>query len=135
MTKHKLYLLILILSIIGFIWLIINFYYFTFNNTYTICFFRNTTGIACPACGSTNAVIALLKGNLLQAISINALSLIILPLLFILPIWIIYDLFTKKQSFYNCYNLAEQILKRKQVAIPIIILVLFFWIWNIKKHL
>ena len=45
------------------------------------------------------------------------------------------DLATKKKSFYVAYIKMETVLKQKKVAIPLIILVVLDWIWNIYKEL
>jgi hypothetical protein len=56
-------------------------------------------------------------------------------MMFGLPIWIVFDLLFKKESFYKYYQKAEAIMKTKWVAILLIILVIINWIWNIKKEL
>lgn len=46
------------------------------------CFFNQLTGMLCPACGGTRAMIHLLNGNIRLALKNNALAVFILPLVF-----------------------------------------------------
>ena len=46
---------------------------------FTVCGFKNLTGLPCPACGLTHSFCALGKGNLTDAFAFNALG----PLLFL----------------------------------------------------
>lgn len=45
------------------------------------CLFREVTGLLCPGCGMTHAIVAILHGNFAEAMQENALSLTVLPLL------------------------------------------------------
>ena len=49
--------------------------------------------------------------------------------------WIVFDLGTKKQTFFINYKKAEAIIRTKKLAIFLIILVILNWIWNIYKEL
>lgn len=50
-----------------------------FDDYFTVCGFKNLTGLPCPGCGLTHSFCALGKGNLLGAVAFNALG----PLLFL----------------------------------------------------
>ncbi|HYV06628.1 MAG TPA: DUF2752 domain-containing protein [Blastocatellia bacterium] len=50
-----------------------------FDDYFTICGFKNLTGLPCPGCGLTHSFCALGKGDLLSAVAFNALG----PLLFL----------------------------------------------------
>lgn len=41
--------------------------------TASVCIFRNATGVPCPTCGSTRAVLALMRGDIMQAAAFNPL--------------------------------------------------------------
>lgn len=50
-----------------------------YDDYFTICGFKNITGLPCPGCGLTHSFCALAKGDLLSAVAFNALG----PLLFL----------------------------------------------------
>jgi hypothetical protein len=96
---------------------------------------KNVTGYACPSCGITRAFIELIKGNFLNAIYLNPLAIIVAFALLIFPTWILFDLALKKDSFYKWYKKIELQLQKGHIAIPLILLVILNWIWNINKGL
>jgi hypothetical protein len=96
---------------------------------------KNFAGFPCPSCGTTRAVQLLFKGDFTASILTNPFGIIVSSSMLFLPIWIVFDVLLKKQSFYTFYNKMESILKQKNIAIPLIILVVLNWIWNINKGL
>jgi hypothetical protein len=132
MSKNKLYSLLLIACLAGFIYLLYHIYY-PESNQYSVCIIKNISGFPCPSCGATRAVQLLFKGNLLGSIQMNPFGIIISLILTVLPFWIGLDWILKKETFYTFYNKMEWLLKQKKIAIPLIILVLLNWIWNINK--
>lgn len=46
-----------------------------------VCPFRSITGFACPGCGTLRCLHALLSGDVAAALDLNALTVIVLPLL------------------------------------------------------
>ena len=64
MTKNKLYLIVLIACFSGYLYLIFTNNY-SENGQISVCMIKNATGYACPSCGTTRAVQALLKGDLI----------------------------------------------------------------------
>lgn len=131
MNAKKLYLFILVFSFAGFIWLFINIFIHT---DITVCIFRGVTGIPCPSCGITGTLRSVFYGNLSETKEINFLSFLILPMIFVIPFWIISDLLFRKQTFYRFYLKTENILKRRKVAVPLLIVLLLNWIWILFKH-
>lgn len=134
MSKNKLYSLLLIACSAGFIYLLYQLYY-PESNTYSVCIINNVSGLPCPSCGATRAVQLLFKGDFMGSILMNPFGIIISLILILLPFWIVIDLILKKETFYTFYNKMESILKQKYIAIPLIILVVLNWIWNINKGL
>ena len=73
MSKNKLYLIVIIACFSGYLYLI-------FTNNYSedgqisVCTIKNATGYPCPSCGTTRAVQALYKGDLIGVICIESLS-------------------------------------------------------------
>jgi hypothetical protein len=134
MARNKLYGLILFLSVIGYVWLFWN-YSNAVNVGTPLCFFRKITGLPCPSCGITHSIVALMHGNLLDAIKANPLGLLMIILLIIFPFWIIVDLLLNENSFFRFYNWIEVLFKMKWIAIPSIALIIILWIINIRKSI
>ncbi len=135
MSRNKLYLLFLILSITGYIWIFWNLFRIQ-SEVYSVnfCLFRAVTGFPCPSCGTTHSVLAIIKGNFSEAIRMNPLGFIAVPVLLIFPIWILFDLILKKDGFYLFYGAMEKFISRKWVAYPAIFLLLLNWFINIFIH-
>lgn len=137
MTKRSLYSIVLGLSFIGYSWLLFNIYWDNKGNTsgFNVCLIKSTTGVPCPSCGSTRALMALGQGKLREAILINPLALLLATMMITIPVWIIYDLLNNKNSFYLFYSKAELFLRKKWMATTAICLIFLNWIWNIYKDL
>ncbi len=134
MKKNKLYSILLIASIVGFAYL---FYKINYSESshLSFCMIKNVTGYACPSCGTTRAVQLFLQGNFAASLQMNPFGIIVATLMIISPIWILFDIITKKETFYFWYKKLEEIIRIKWIAITLIILVLLNWIWNIYKDL
>jgi hypothetical protein len=135
--KNKLYLLLTITCLAGYIWLISNLLILSTENTegFSVCLIKHATNIPCPSCGATRAILALLKGEFLESLYWNPMGVILFSILLISPLWIGYDLLFRKETLLTYYHKTEQTLQQKWVAIPAIILVIGNWIWNIYKGL
>lgn len=135
-SRNKLYFILFIACMAGYIWLFIGISELQIKNTSVeVCLIKHITDIPCPSCGSTRSIISLLNGNLLKSILINPLGLVIAIIMFLAPIWIIIDILTKRCTLLIFYFKIEQYLRKKQYAIPLILLVIINWIWNITKGL
>lgn len=137
MQKNKLYLFIILACFVGYGWLCFSLkhQHEIQNNEFSVCFFKNVTNIPCPSCGTTRAVMEISKGEISKSILLNPFGIIVAIIMLICPFWIAYDYLSKKDSFYQFYRKSEEILRRKKVYIPLLILVLLNWIWNINKNL
>ena len=135
-SRSKLYAILLIACMAGYIWLL---YGITNQRTESksieVCLIKHATNIPCPSCGSTKAVISLIEGNFFKALSINPFGIIIAAIMLITPLWILFDVASKRQSLYDFYKRTEFFLKKPSVAIPLVLLVVINWIWNITKAL
>jgi len=132
--RHRLYWLLFILCIAGYIWLYI--WLLTGGSkpdASEVCIIRYVTGVPCPSCGSTRSAYSLLSGDLLSAIYINPLGIVVLGIMVLAPLWIVFDLLWKRQSLYRFYLDIEDKLRKPVVAIPLILLIIINWIWNIIK--
>ena len=96
---------------------------------------KNITGYPCPSCGTTRAIQLLLNNNWMASLQMNPFGILVALMMFSFPIWIVFDLLFKKDSFYKYYQKSEDIIRTKWVAILLIMLVIINWIWNIKKEL
>ena len=107
----------------------------TTSNTVEVCLIQQVTNIPCPSCGSTRSVISLANGDFVQALKINPLGYLVAIIMLLTPLWIIFDIATKRKTFYGFYQKMERFLKKPQFAIPLILLIIINWIWNITKAL
>jgi hypothetical protein len=134
MTRNKLYSLLLIACLAGFIYL-----FYTFqkseNDMFRVCIIKNATGFPCTSCGTTRAMQLLFQGDFTESLKMNPFGIIVAILMTMAPIWIAIDLVFKKDTFFHSYKRTEVIIRTKWLAVFLIILVLLNWIWNINKHL
>jgi hypothetical protein len=136
LDRNKLYLIIFMACLAGYIWL---YYSIIKNSTNTksveVCMFKQVTNIPCPSCGSTRSVISLTNGDFIGAIKINPVGYIVAAIMLVMPIWIIVDTIKRSRTLFNFYLKVETYLKQPKISIPLILLVLMNWIWSISKGL
>ena len=101
----------------------------------TVCVFKRVTSFPCPSCGTTRAVSYLFNGEIVKSLFLNPFGIVVAGILVVSPGWIIWDTVAKKKSFYNFYIKTEKLIRKKEIAIPLIVLVILNWVWNIYKHL
>jgi hypothetical protein len=136
LDRNKLYLILFIACLAGYIWL-----YFsitkniTENNSAEVCLIKHVTNIPCPSCGSTRSVISLTKGDFIGALNINPIGYLVAIIMLIAPIWILVDTVRNAKTLFDFYQKIESYLKQPKIAIPLILLVIINWIWNITKGL
>jgi hypothetical protein len=137
MNKNKLYLFLLFACFVGYSWLLFSLQHEheIQSQEFAVCLFKKVTTVPCPSCGTTRSVMQLSHGNFLSAILINPFGILVGLVMTIAPIWISYDLIQKKETFYTAYLRIETIIRKRKVAIVLIVLVIANWIWNIKKNL
>ena len=136
LDRNKLYSILFIACLAGYIWL-----YFSITKNITekksveVCLIKHVTNIPCPSCGSTRSVISLTKGDFIGALNSNPIGYIVAIIMLIAPIWIITDTIKKTKTLFDFYIKIETYLKRPKIAIPLTLLVIINWIWNITKGL
>jgi Protein of unknown function (DUF2752) len=137
MTSRKFYFLLLTACITGYAWLGINIGKQSSGGSAVpeVCLFKRMTDIPCPSCGSTRSVTHLLNGDFSSAFMVNPMGMLISLILLIGPLWMAYDLVLHRQSLWTFYGEMEKIIRKKSVAIPLILLVTANWAWNIFKGL
>jgi hypothetical protein len=135
--RNRIYTLILLFCLAGYIWLFINHNlpaekYSSYTN---VCLIKHVTNVPCPSCGSTRSVLSFFSGDFIGSFYWNPIGILLVIIMITAPVWIIYDWLARKDSFYRFYTWIELKLKQKSISIPLIVLVLFNWIWNIYKGL
>jgi len=137
LNRNRLYLIIMIACIAGYVWLAMNWLYPPVHHSKetSICLLKHFTNIPCPSCGSTRSLLSILNGNFLEGFYLNPFGYILLVIMITAPVWVIYDWLNNSQSLLSFYKKSEQFLSRKIVAIPTILLVLMNWAWNIYKDI
>lgn len=134
LDRNKLYLILLIACVAGYIWLKYSIASnATENKAVEVCLIKHATNIPCPSCGSTRSLISLTKGHFVEAFNLNPIGYIVAFTMLIAPVWIVVDIVLKNNSLFVCYEKIESHLKKPKYAIPLIILVSINWIWNITK--
>ena len=134
--RNKLYSILFIACLAGYIWL-----YFsitkkiTENKSVEICFIKHLTNIPCPSCGSTRSIISLTKGDFIGALNINPIGYLVALIMLVAPVWVLADTIMNKNTLFDLFQKIETLLKRPIIAIPLILLVIINWIWNITKGL
>lgn len=134
MSKGKLYLFAALASAAGILWVLLNREAPGGAHVLSPCLFRNVTGIPCPSCGSTHAVEKLLKLDWRGAFYDNPLGYVIALSLIVVPAWLLYDVLSRKSSFYRFYSQCEKVIRKPWVAATLIVLITANWIWNICKY-
>jgi len=136
LRRNRLYSLLFTACLAGYTWL-----YFsitkniTENKSVEICFIKHLTNIPCPSCGSTRSIISLTKGDFIGALNINPIGYLVALIMLIAPVWVLADTIMNKNTLFDLFQKIETLLKRPMIAIPLILLVIINWIWNITKGL
>ena len=107
----------------------------TENKSVEICFIKHLTNIPCPSCGSTRSIISLTKGDFIGALNINPIGYLVALIMLVAPVWVLADTIMNKNTLFDLFQKIETLLKRPMIAIPLILLVIINWIWNITKGL
>lgn len=134
-ARKKLYLLFLAVFGAGYGWIAYQWIIDQRPEGFTVCLFKNATHLPCPSCGSTRAVLSILDFDFYSALFYNPLGFLIVPALLLIPSWISRDLIIGKDSFWRFYLKTEQLLKKPPIAIPLVLLTLALWAWNIYKEI
>lgn len=134
--KNQVYPLLTLLCLLAYAWLFYLFFHsHDVSSTFTPCIIKNVTGFACPSCGISRALLLLFNGDFYSSIKTNPLAIIVALIMFIMPFLIVYDLLFKQKILLQLNYKFEALLKKPLLAIPLILLVLCNWIWNIFKDL
>lgn len=136
LSRNSLYALIFAACLGGYLW-----FYMSLNDSRAhrdsveVCFIKHVTSLPCPSCGATRSVISIAQGDFKNAFRINPFGFLIALIMVLSPLWILFDTFTRKESFFIHYQKMEKLLQRPAWYLPLALLVLMNWIWNISKSL
>ena len=131
-TRNRLYAFMLAVCAAGWAWLALHLGKSTELHV-QLCWIKATTGMPCPACGTTRAVDALMHGHLWEAMLINPFGLPVLLLMAAAPVWIVIDVLGKRDSFFRAFRRTEQAISKRGFAVALTALVVANWIWNFYK--
>lgn len=132
MSERKLYIFLTLACLLGYGWV---YYNSSSSQENTVCYFKTITHLPCPSCGATRSVQHLIHGDIKQALLTNPLGIVIAAIMMVTPLWILFDVFFKRNSAYRFYCQSEKVLQKRMVCVPLIALVVMNWIWNIAKDL
>ncbi|MCX6243106.1 MAG: DUF2752 domain-containing protein [Bacteroidetes bacterium] len=135
MSRKKIHLFILLFAFAACSWILLNNYLIKADKPLVnVCLFRMVTGIPCPSCGTTHALISIVRGNFRTAFYENILGFPAAVMLLVFPVWIICDLLFKRESFYRFYRNVESFLRKRWVAWTALGLLLLIWGWNLYRY-
>lgn len=135
MKPDRLHVLTLSVILAGGIWLLAQHLMGSNLTNPEWCLFRSATGIPCPSCGTTRSVLALMRGQLPQALLLNPLGVIMAGAMLLFPPWILYDRIRGQNTFLRFYNHIEKIFRKRIILVPTLLLLIINWIWNLIKFL
>lgn len=134
MKKNQLYILLLSLSLVGYAWLGWN--VAEESATPTACIFKAVTHLPCPSCGTTRALVVMMRGDIGASLLINPFGLLLALALVIVPLWIVVDALRRRDSLFRSYVEAERSLSENRwISVPALAAVVLNWCWNIAKGL
>lgn len=99
------------------------------EHRFTLCIFKNLTGIPCPGCGIGRGTLAFLNGNFKEAFNYNIISIPFSIAIICSIIWLCYDVIKAKDSFLRTINTRIKTI----YLIPFFILTLISWVVNIYR--
>ncbi len=133
MQKAKLYTLLLTVSICGYVWTFYCMNRIEGQGVWQGCVTKQFLHIPCPSCGTTRSLMCLLRGEWVEALYVNPLGYLAAMLLAVTPVWVLIDWCMHTSSLLKTYNVAITLLKRPAVCLPMVVLVILNWLWNIIK--
>lgn len=77
----------------------------------------------------------ILKGDFRESLQVNPLGAIAAVFLGVMPFWLAFDFLTGRETVLTAYSRIEGLLGRQVVWMPLALLLLINWLWNIHKGL
>lgn len=136
LSRNRLYMLLGMLSAAGVAFIASLALFAREEHSLVLCPLNRITGIPCPSCGTTRALLLLLDGQTTQALFMNPLVVPAALLAIAVPVWILADLLRGNDSLHRTWVSGESALKKGHpVAWLLVLLIAANWIWNIVKAL
>lgn len=129
-SRNRLYAGVAALGAAGGAWLVCA---GTLGGEATLCPFKLATGFACPACGSTRAVLALFQGG--NPLQYNPIGLVTFAVAGVALGLMLRDLATGTDTLLRLWRAAERFFRRPPVALAGVTLLAANWIWTLSKGL
>ena len=129
-SRNRLYAGIAALGAAGGAWLLCA---GTVGGGLTPCPFKLVTGVACPACGSTRAVLALFEGR--DPLQYNPIGLVTFAVAVVALVLLAGDLARGSDWLLRAWGRAEQWVRKPPVALLGTGLLAANWAWTISKGL
>jgi hypothetical protein len=136
MQKKWLYILVGVCCTAGCLWVLWNVQHYALTDPQAgldVCLFHRVTGLPCPSCGSTRAILYITRLQFGQALYANPVGFILAAAMLVFPFWILYDIAVSKSTFYRFYQTLETCIRKRWVTVILILLVTANWLWNIYK--
>lgn len=132
-SSRKFPLSIFIIYLAGFFWLVIDLF---FNDLdFTPCFFKNITGYACPACGTSRAFYAVFQGQFMESFMYNPLWVVVLFLsVIVLPAMVSDLVFGSEKLRLKIKNFDNYFSKKRFLFYLLGMLIVINWCWNLSKY-
>lgn len=99
----------------------------------TPCPFKLVTGFACPACGSTRAVLALLEGK--DPLQYNPIGLVTFAVAVVALALMVNDLARGSDRLLRAWEMAERWVRSPPVAVAGTAVLAANWAWTLSKGL
>jgi hypothetical protein len=128
--RNRLYAGLIAVGGAGVVWLVLD---AAMDGTWTPCLFKLLTGIPCPACGSTRAVLALLRGE--DVFVYNPLGIFTFGAALLALVVLCRDLVTGSDTLFRVWRRAEQFARNPLIAAAGIAVLGANWMWTIARGL
>lgn len=133
MRRNRLYILLFTVTLCGYVWIVYCMNHPTGQGLWQGCLTKQFLHVPCPSCGTTRSLMCILNGEWTEALTTNPLGYLAATLLLVTPAWICLDLILDTDSLWRTYNTTISLIQRRAVYVPLVMLLLANWIWNIMK--
>lgn len=99
------------------------------------CWFKKITNLPCAACGTSRSIQAIFNQEYSASLLINPLGVLSLLLMLFATILLLLDLLSKKILLYQLFQKIEFWIKKPMFYLPLLVILLANWGWNIQKGL